>query len=76
MTLRGRVERRPVARGTKSERDAVVLVTNAGVYVLRQRGGHAFEDAALDALVGRELEFDGELYDATLHVTAWREVPA
>jgi hypothetical protein len=76
MTLRGRVERRRVARGTKSEREAVVLVTNAGAYVLRQRGGHAFEDPALDALVGRELEFDGELHDATLHVTAWREVPA
>jgi hypothetical protein len=76
MMFRGRVERQRVAGGTKSERDAVVLATTGGVYVLRQRGGHAFEDAALDALVGKELEFDGELHDATLHVTAWREVPA
>ena len=76
MTFRGRVERRRVARGTKSERDAVVLVTMDGVYVLRRRGGHAFEDSALDALVGRQLEFDGALHEATLHVTAWREVPA
>ena len=75
MTFRGRVERRRVARGTKSEHDAVVLVTAEAVYVLRRRGGHAFQDSALDGLVGQELEFVGELHDATLHVTSWRPVP-
>ena len=74
MTVRGRVERRRIGRGSKSEHDAVVLVADAGVYVLRQRGGHAFEDPALDALAGKVLEFEGDLLDNTLHITSWREV--
>jgi hypothetical protein len=76
MTVRGRVERRRVGHGSKSEHDAVVLVADAGVYTLRRRGGHAFEDPALDALVGKSVEFDGALLDNTLHVTDWREIPA
>jgi hypothetical protein len=75
MTFRGRVERRRVGRGSKSEHDAVVLATDDGVYVLRRRGGHAFEDSALDGLVGKALECEGELLDNTLHVTSWRELP-
>jgi hypothetical protein len=74
MTFRGRVERRRVGRGSKSDHDAVVLATGDSVYVLRRRGGHAFEDPALDGLVGKVLEFEGELLDNTLHVTSWREV--
>ena len=72
MTFRGRVERRRVGRGTKSDHDAVVLVTDEGTYTLRRRGGHAFEDSVLDALVGQDLEFDGMLADNVLHVTSWR----
>ena len=75
MTFRGRVERRRVGRGSKSEHDAVVLATDDGVYVLRRRGGHAFEDPTLDGLVGKALEFEGQLLDNTLHVTSWRELP-
>ncbi len=75
MTFRGRVERRRVGRGSKSEHDAVVLATDDdGVYVLRRRGGHAFKDRTLDGLVGKAFEFDGELLDNTLHVTSWREL--
>ena len=74
MTFRGRVERRRVGRGSKSEHDAVVLATDDGVYVLRRRGGHAFEDRTLDGLVGKALEFEGELLDNTLHVTSWQEL--
>ena len=74
MTYRGRVERRRVGRGSKSEHDAVVLVTEHDVHVLRRRGGHAFQDAAIEALVGRTLEFEGDVHDGTLHVTSWREV--
>ena len=73
MTFSGRVERRRVGRGSKSEHEAVVLVTEGGVYVLRRRGGHAFEDPTLDALAGKVLEFEGELLDNTLHVTSWRD---
>jgi len=75
MTFRGRVERRRVGRGSKSDHDAVVLATDDNLYVLRRRGGHAFKDQALDGLVGRVVEFEGELCDNTLHVTSWHEVP-
>jgi hypothetical protein len=73
MTVRGTVERRRVGGGSKSEHDAVVLVTTDAVYTLRRRGGHAFEDPVLDALVGKELEFEGLLQDNVFHVSSWRE---
>ncbi len=73
MTVRGTVERRRVGGGSKSEHDAVVLATAGRVYTLRTRGGHAFEDPVLDALVGKELEFEGLLQDNVFHVTSWRE---
>lgn len=76
MTFRGRVEQRRVGRGSKSEHDAVVLVTEGGSYTLRRRGGHAFKDPVLATLVGKELEFEGVLLDNTLNVTSWREVQA
>ena len=73
MTIRGTVERRRVGGGSKSEHDAVVLVTTDAAYTLRRRGGHAFEDPVLDALVGKELEFEGLLQDNVFHVSSWRE---
>ncbi len=73
MTVQGRVERRHVGAGSKSEHDAVVLATRDGVYTLRRRGGHAFHDPALESLVGKELEFEGVLLENVFHVTAWRE---
>ena len=75
MKYRGEVVRRRIGRRTKSERVAVMLVTEEGDYVLRQRGGHTFEDPVLEALVGRTLEFEGELSDYTLLVTTWRAPP-
>ena len=72
MTVRGQVERRLIGRGTKSAHNAVVLVTRDHVYILRRRGGHAFQDPALDALVGKELEFEGEVHDNVLHVSKWK----
>ena len=40
--LEGIVERRRLGRGSKSEHVAVVLRTDAGLFKLRRRGGHAF----------------------------------
>ena len=69
--VRGRVERRVVGRGSKSERLAVVLVSATGDLVLRRRGGHAFRDPALEALADREWEFTGEVVETTLIVDSW-----
>lgn len=46
--------------GSKSERDAVVLVTAAGDSTpLRRIGGHPLRDEVLVSLVGRSLSLEG-----------------
>jgi hypothetical protein len=58
-TVRGTVVRRPYAAGSKSEHEAVMLVTDDGEFRLRRKGGNPFRDPALDELVGREIEAEG-----------------
>ncbi|HKA02955.1 MAG TPA: hypothetical protein VKD67_01460, partial [Acidimicrobiales bacterium] len=55
----GDVVRRRIGAGSKSERDAVVLDTGDRILILRRRGGNAFSDPALDALVGRRVRLEG-----------------
>jgi hypothetical protein len=71
--FRGLVSRHTVAEGSKSERDAVVLVTEGGELTLRRMGGNPFADPELDALVGRRLRFTGTVRGTTLIVRDWRE---
>ena len=67
MRVAGRVARRRVAIGSKSEREAVVLEADDGaVWVLRRRGGHAYEDPELARLVGRRCSAHGEATGTTL----------
>jgi len=40
----GSVVKRPFGVGSKSEHDAIFLVTKDGDYVLRRQGGNAFSD--------------------------------
>lgn len=70
----GQVVKRPFATGSKSEREAVMLQTPTAAYVLRRRGGNAFVDSALNALVGKQVKVDGDLHDYTLIITKYREV--
>ena len=76
MKVRGRVVERLYASGTKSERPAVLLVTDEDELVLRRRGGNPFHDPALEALVGKEIEADGVLHGTTLIVERWEETGA
>ena len=71
MRLRGRVVRAQTATGTKSERVAVRLVTEAGEFVLRRRGGNAFRDPALEALVGQTIACEGIVHGNTVITTSW-----
>jgi hypothetical protein len=73
MDFRGKVVRKPFGVGSKSERDAVVLVTEDGEYVLRRQGGNPFRDPELDALVGRSIQCQGFVYGYTLIVSSWSE---
>jgi hypothetical protein len=69
------VARARVARGSKSEHDAVVLDTGSQVLVLRRRGGHAYRDALLDELVGRTITAEGTVHGATFLVDEWELEP-
>lgn len=70
----GTVERRTVAAGSKSEREAVVLSTPSGELVLRRQGGHAFADPELDALVGKRIRAQGSEHAQALIMEAWEEI--
>jgi hypothetical protein len=59
MELTGRVQRAPIARGSKSERTGVVLSTAQGDYILRRSGGNPFHDDFLESLVGRDVRCEG-----------------
>jgi len=72
MQYRGRVVRKRFGRGSKSEHDAVMLVTDDGEYRLRRVGGNPFADPVLAGLVGKTVEVDGTASEHTLVVTAWR----
>ncbi len=59
----GQVERQVVAKGTKSERAALVLRTPAGDFVLRRVGGSPFQDPELEKFLGQTVHAEGEIYN-------------
>ncbi|HKS28432.1 MAG TPA: hypothetical protein VJS44_11460 [Pyrinomonadaceae bacterium] len=73
MQLKGSVVKKLFAAGSKSEREAVVLVTNNGEYVLRRKGGNPFFDAELENLVGKRIRCEGDLTGYTFLMDNWTE---
>ena len=71
---RGSVVRKRVAHGSKSDRLAVVMVTDDGSreYVLRRVGGNPFRDPELDRIVGHRLSCEGEVSGQTLILSRFR----
>lgn len=67
----GQVVKKPYAVGSKSEHNAVMLVTETGEHVLRRAGGNAFQDDQLDALVGKKIDCLGILYNGQLIMVSW-----
>jgi hypothetical protein len=65
----GSVVKRPFGAGTKSEHDAIMLVTKDGDYILRRQGGNAFHDPALEKLVGKQVQVTGTVTGYTLLIT-------
>lgn len=59
MKLRGRVSKKVLYTGTKSEHEAIILTTRQGEFKLRRKGGNAFMDDTLINLEGKEIEGDG-----------------
>ena len=74
MEIAGRVVKKPFGGGSKSARDAVMLVSDAGEFVLRRAGGNPFSDPALDNLVGKSIEGHGVVHGYTLILSDWREI--
>ena len=73
MEISGRVIKEVVAKGSKSERPAVILDTGKKRYVLRRIGANPFEDATLDKLVGKTITATGEVAGFTLMMSDWTE---
>lgn len=59
-TLTGSVIKKLIAEGSKSEREAVLLVVGEKEYILRQKGGNPYNDPELNELVGKKLKCDGK----------------
>jgi hypothetical protein len=74
MTLSGSVIKKRFGAGSKSDRMAVFLKTTEGEYVLRRKGGLAYSDPELDALVGKRLRCTGTLAGYTFLMTEWEEI--
>ena len=68
----GRVVKKRVARGSKSERQAVVLVTDGGDLLLRRVGGNAFKDEVLEDLVGSTIVCEGSMRGRHLMLHSWK----
>jgi hypothetical protein len=74
VSRQGTVAKRLVARGSKSEREAVVLQTGEGEYVLRREGGNPFHDPELERLVGKKIRALGREYENNLIMASWEEL--
>ncbi|HEV8436915.1 MAG TPA: hypothetical protein VGT40_02370 [Methylomirabilota bacterium] len=66
--------RRRVARGSKSERVAVLLRTRGREYVLRREGGHPLRDPTLEELIGKTIECEGSIHEYVLIMSRWHVV--
>ena len=71
----GRVIRKKLHSGSKSEHEGLVLVTPQGEYKLRRQGGNPFQDEELNPLEGKEIECEGLLRGSHFIMTRWRILP-
>lgn len=70
-SIKGTVVKKPFAIGSKSERDAVFLVSTNNEWVLRQKNGNAFHDPTLDSLVGKTITATGMLHGNVFLMEKW-----
>jgi hypothetical protein len=74
MQFTGRVIKRIFAQGSKSEREAILLVNKEGEHLLRRRGGNPFYDPALEELVGKTIRAEGDFTGTTMIISDWTEI--
>ena len=71
MKLRGQVFRRLASKGSKSEREVVIVKSGDAEYILRRRGSNPFADIELNSLVGKQVEFEGMLHGCTFLIDSY-----
>jgi len=70
----GKISKRLLAQGTKSEHRGMVLEDAQGLqHVLRRVGGNPFRDPELEALEGRRLRLLGRATEGFFLVERWEE---
>lgn len=74
MKKKGTVVRKRVAVGSKSEHDAVVMVTSRGDWILRRPGGNPYNDSELNSLVGQQIECEGTPHQQYFIMSKWKEI--
>jgi hypothetical protein len=70
----GKVIRKTFGKGSKSEHEAVYLVTESKEYVLRRRGGNPFYDEEMQKLVGKTIRCTGVVIDYALLISEWKVI--
>jgi len=71
--LRGPVVLQKVSEGSKSEHDAVCLLSEEGTFVLRRVGGNPFQDDTLLSLVGKKITSHGRINGQYFFITDYKE---
>ena len=73
----GKVVKKPFAKGSKSEHNAIMLVLDDGTgeYVLRRVGENPFRDEELEKLVGRSICAKGLIHGYTFLISSWTHQP-
>ena len=74
-SLTGRVVRKRLSAGSKSEHEALVLQTPDGAeYALRRQDGNPFNDPVLDPLEGRVIACEGRVREGLVILISWKIV--
>jgi len=71
MRVRGRVTKKKLYAGTKSEHEGLVLVTAEGEFKLQRKGGNPFWDETIAELEGKEIEAEGSLRETRFIMSRW-----
>ena len=72
MRVRGRVTKKKLYAGTKSEHEGLVLVTAQGEFKLQRKGGNPFWDETIAELEGKEIEGEGSLRERRFILSRWK----
>jgi len=72
--MTGKVIKKRISEGSKSDRPAVLLVTDDGEHVLQRQGGNPFNDGILDALVGKTITCEGFVHQYKFIINTFWEI--